>query len=306
MTEAVNSSSRPKNTSPECVVRLDRIVLGARRALESTEATDKNRAPSVPAIPGFKLFNDFRARPQGRVPTYARVRLLRSLENNSLARIQHERVMPWLRPFRVTLVGDDRQGVTPDEIRRFVTQFSSHRLSLVEIAFDFDPSSGVDEDFVLRHGQFGKSRRRKDRGGRDQVRYGSRASPKLVRCYWKRQLGCYRVELELHSGLLRKYKVRDSGDFTRLPQKLFPAHIAFVRVRWRALDAYLTRRFQSKGKVILEEAQRRAESSLRRATGYLARQGVPNPHRFLQRLSINSEVAAALEQWAKKFEVKIA
>ena len=62
---------------------------------------------------------------------------------------------------------------------------------------DFPEDSGVDEEFVLRFGKFGNARRRKDRGGPGTLRYGSRTSPKMVRCYLKKSLDSYRVELEL-------------------------------------------------------------------------------------------------------------
>ena len=35
----------------------------------------------------------------------------------------------------------------------------SHKLSLVELAFDFAPKNGVNEKFVLQHGIFRRSRR---------------------------------------------------------------------------------------------------------------------------------------------------
>src|ERR1700730_9386541 len=120
---------------------------------------------------------------------------------------EDQRQQGWLPPWRITLIADDQTGLTPEEVNKFIKHCRQYRLVLIELALDFAPASHVDEVYVMQHGIFGKSRSRPDLGGPGQLRHGSRRSGKLVRCYWKDQVGAYRVELELHSGLLRKHDI---------------------------------------------------------------------------------------------------
>jgi hypothetical protein len=230
-----------------CVVRLDRLVVS-----DGVRGT-KN----APVVEGFRVVGDTRVKPQSDKATYSRLRRLRSPESSSQAFVQYQPKMPWLDAWRITAVGDDETGITPEEIQALTAKCASHRLGLVELAVDFDSASGVDEAFVSRYGRFGKSRRREDLGGVGQLRLGSRGSLKLVRCYQKEALDCFRVELELHSALLRKFGVKDCRKLYVVASKLIPSHLCFLGFRWKKLARSLTRRFGSKGADILREARRR-------------------------------------------------
>jgi len=245
--------------------------------------------------------NDHLVRRQGKIRTYARVRVFRSLTGDARIVLQYDPVATWLQSWRITMTGDDRTGITPDQIQSVLTPCRNHKLSLVEIAFDFIPESGVDRTFVLQHGKFGKSRRRLDRGGEGQIRYGGRGCPKLVRCYWKKELDRYRVELEVHPALLRKCSVSKVTDFGTLCSNLLRSHIRFVGIRRRKLDACLANKFGSNGRALLDGARERAAVSLRRALRFLSRNGVANPHRFLYGLRINDEIKLALRAWHAHF-----
>jgi hypothetical protein len=139
------------------------------------------------------------------------------------------------------------------------------------------------------------------------VRYGSRKSGKLIRCYWKQQLNAFRVELELHSRLLSKGRLKKEQNFNfkdvpnRILPNVFPDHIQFVRFRWEALEKYLTRRFGQQGMNILEQARAKARVSLRSATRFLRRKQVNNVHRFLVPMRINKAIDAALTKWEIDF-----
>jgi hypothetical protein len=208
---------------------------------------------------------------------------------------------PWLKSCIVTVIGDDELGITPEDLERIAAQFFNVRLCLVELALDFDRESGMDGRYVRSFGRFGKSRLRDDRGGQEQERFGSRGSMKMVRCYPKSQLNAYRVELEIHSGLLRRFGIKKCED-VYMATKVFPSHVDFVGVRWGRLARSLARRFGSKGAGILREGRRRRdEVSLRAALRFLSQQGVPNPHRFLKRLKINDAIQVALRLWAERF-----
>jgi len=65
----------------------------------------------------------------------------------------------WLAPWKVTLVGDDRTGLSRTEIEKILKHCPRYHFLIIEIAIDFDPVMGIDKNFVRKHGVFGKSRR---------------------------------------------------------------------------------------------------------------------------------------------------
>jgi len=129
----------------------------------------------------------------------------------------------------------------PSEILPFANCCPDYRILLAEFALDFDHATRVDSDFIKRVALFGKSRPKPDRGGKEQLRYGTRSSAKLVRSYEKAEIDRYRVELELHGGLLRPQGIRQFPDLPKLCRILFPSHLQFVSIRWSALGKYLSR-----------------------------------------------------------------
>lgn len=257
----------------------------------------------LPSVPGFKTVSDRRitAAPD-KLPTYGRVRKLKSRTSDARADWEYQRRQGWLEPWRITLIAEDQTGLTPEEVKKFIQHCCHYRLVLVELALDFAPASGVNAVFVKQHGIFGKSRRRTDLGGPGQLRYGSRKSSKLVRCYWKDPVGAYRVELELHSRLLREHGIDRVSDINEVPGVVFPRHVRFVRFAWNRLRRYLERRFGQRCEAIMRVARRLADLSVRRTSRYLRRKGVNNVHRFLVPLRMNTKIDKALIEWAIKFE----
>lgn len=130
--------------------------------------------------------------------------------------------------------------------------------------------------------------------------FGSRKSDKFVRCYQKEGLQVFRVELELHSRLLRRHSVSTLDDLRSLPGVVYPKHLQFVEFDWERLERYLTKRFGAQASRILAGA-RKGEASLQKVRRYLTRQGVVNVHRFLVPLAINKEIVHALNRWARTF-----
>jgi hypothetical protein len=284
---------RGAQREPNCQIRLDRLVVGV---------PDKP-SDGLPQPKGFKRVGDTLVRPQGAIKTYERVRRFVSKSSSCKISIQYGRQAPWLPWCRITLIGDDRSGLTLEEIKSVLVDVPDHKISLLELAFDFHPDTEVDEDFVLRYGRFGKSRRRKDRGGPGTLRFGSRGAPKLVRCYQKQKLGRYRVELELHSALLKQYSIRNVADLPDVATKLCPAHIAFKVIRWEKLESHLVRRYGDReGKSLCQAARERAETSLQRTTRFLAGV-VHNPHRFVGSGARNRHIREALQRWAAEFSL---
>jgi len=129
--------------------------------------------------------------------------------------------------------------------------------------------------------------------------YGSRKTGKLIRCYEKTNLGKFRVEMELHSGLLRDIKTLD--DFMYLPDVVYPNHFRFVKFDWSRLDEYLNNKFGNKGRRLFAGARYRSPS-LQRVRRYLNRNGVVNVHRFFVPLAINKKAQRALDRWASQFK----
>jgi hypothetical protein len=287
---SMSTGDQKLRANNKCQVRLDRISANA-------VAQDK----AIKNLRGYKCLSDFRPQQQGRALNYGRVRKFCSVTNSSKVTLQYERRVPWGAPQRVTMIGHDQTGLSLQEIQGVISQCYRHDLSLVELAFDFTPEAGVDREFVLRHGRFGKSRRRLDRGGPGTLRYGGRSCPKLVRCYLKESLEVFRVELELHRSLLRKYGATTIHDLAAVAARLVPAHLRFVCVCWKKLKTYLVKKFGNDGNRIAEEARHQADLSLAKALRYLAKVGVPNPHRFLVPLKINRAVREALQRWAEDF-----
>jgi hypothetical protein len=129
--------------------------------------------------------------------------------------------------------------------------------------------------------------------------YGGRKTSKLVRCYQKPTLGVFRVELELHSSLLRDISTLD--EFLYLPGAVYPKHLQFVEFDWRRLEQHLSRRPTAESSRIIAGAKRRS-ASLQRVRRYLHKHGVANVHRFFVPLPVNDKVGRALDRWARHFK----
>ena len=99
-----------------------------------------------------------------------------------------------------------------------------------------------------------------------------------MRCYEKKEVDSYRVELELHSQLLRREKISTLDDFEGLIDAIYPKHFQFVDVAWDRLKRHL--RGKRHGRTLIVGAEHRA-ASLSRLRHYLRRHGITNFHRFL-------------------------
>jgi hypothetical protein len=132
-----------------------------------------------------------------------------------------------------------------------------------------------------------------------QLRYGGRKTGKFIRCYRKKELGLDRVEVELHSSLLRGISTLD--EFLYLPDIVYPKHLQFVEFDWGRLEQHLSKKPVNESSRILAGAKRRA-ASLQRVRRYLQKHGVANVHRFLVPMALNKEVSRALDRWAQDFK----
>ena len=249
---------------------------------------------------GFTLEWDHLVRRQTTVCTYARCRCFRSLTNGAKVFLQYQPLKGWLKPWKVTLVSDDASGLSRDEIKRVLKYCKSYRLLLVEVAIDFSSSMGINKKFIRSHAVFGKSRRRAYTKEND-LYYGGRKADKLIRCYEKPKVGAYRVELELHSGLLRRHSISALDDLVRLPALVCPKHLQLVDLDWSRLRRHLANKIGSSSDGVIAAARRR-RTSLSRLRQYLRRKGVANTHRFLVPRTMNKDVSRALKEWVRGFD----
>ena len=118
----------------------------------------EGRAP--PPVEGFAVTRDSFVRCQTTTSTYARCRHYNSLTNDAKIYWQYSRQKGWLKPWKITMVADDKTGLSRDEIERVLKHCRSYQFLTVEIAIDFSPSTGVSKQFIHRRAVFGKSHRR--------------------------------------------------------------------------------------------------------------------------------------------------
>ena len=244
-----------------------------------------------PRVKGFKVTRDSFVRSQTTIPTYKRCRHYQSKENEAKIYWQYWRQKAWLKPWKITIVADDKAGLLYDEIDAVLRHCRFWHFLTIEVAIDFSHSTGVDRNFIRRHAIFGKSRRRRKHQTDALVYFGTRKSDKFVRCYEKKEVDGYRVELELHSKLLRREKISTLDDFEGLQFAIYPKHLQFVDVDWDRLERHL--RQKRHGRALIAGAQHRA-ASLSRLRHYLRRHGITNLHRFLVPLAINKKIDRAI------------
>ncbi len=132
-------------------VRLDRVQI--------TSWAQPDRKPPLD-LQGFAVTKDSFVRSETTTSTYARCRQYSSLTNGAKIYWQYSRQKGWLKPWKITIVADDKTGLSRDEIERVLRHCRSYQFLTVEIAIDFRPSTGVNKRFIRCHATFGKSRRR--------------------------------------------------------------------------------------------------------------------------------------------------
>ena len=148
-------SKPPETADREHRIRalLDRVQI--------LSSAPKGRKP--PLLEGYVIVRDSFVRCQTTTRTYARCRHYSSLTNDSKIYWQYSRQRSWLKPWKITMVADDKTGLSRDEIERVLKHCRSYQLLTVEVAIDFSPSTGVSKQFIRRHAVFGKSRRRAEK-----------------------------------------------------------------------------------------------------------------------------------------------
>ena len=256
--------------------------------------------PVPPRFPGFERLRDWFVRSETTVKTYGRVAEYANPHSGTRLFLQYQARLPGLAPFKGTLIPHDQRGLSAEEIQCVVKRFKTYRFLLLEIALDFPPDSRIDLDFVREHGLFGKSHPNNSGLFAHSALYGKRKAFKLVRCYQKRELDSFRVELEVHSAWLRQYGIVTLQNVWKLPQSLFPSHVRFVNVNWIALGKHLSRRGLN-SRYIIQQAKDRSDSIHAVMEFLRSSIGIHNPHRFLLTVAPSQKIFQSLRHWARTF-----
>jgi hypothetical protein len=116
-----------------------------------------------PRLKGYKIVRDSFVHCQTTTTTYARNRHYQSLSDDTKIFWQYQRLKPWLKNWKITIIADDKTGLSYEQIDYVLKQCRYYRFLIVEIAVDFNSSAKMSKKFVRQHGVFGKSRRRDKR-----------------------------------------------------------------------------------------------------------------------------------------------
>jgi hypothetical protein len=170
------SKAKRSSHSHDITIKIDRvqIVSWARQGWKPPRR-----------LKGFQRTRDSFVRPQTDIPTYERCSHYQGIENDAKIYWQYYRRSSFLKPWKITIVADDKIGLSYDEIDTVLNRCRFWHFLTIEVAIDFSHSTGVDMNFVRRHALLGKSRRRRKHQIDGILYFGTRKSDKLVRCYDK-------------------------------------------------------------------------------------------------------------------------
>lgn len=157
----------------------------------------------------------------------------------------------------------------------------------------------MNASFVRRHVKCGKSRMRPNIRYPDAVWFGAPNSSKFLRCYPKREVGGFRMELQVNRKLLEVHGIKTANDFLRLVA-IVVHQVQFFRVDWKQLTRYVRRNLRHP-EAILRKAHER-KGNLNKLLRFLRQVRVANPDRFLVSLPVNQKISAAVRRWAKRWE----
>ncbi len=299
MTAAREALQRLLSTvQPRCTAKVDRFEIGCT-GLDMAE---------ISRLEGYRRTRShwLKAKSPTDFVPYRRVTAFRNAKSDSQILVYSDRKSPKMRPYRVVLIPDDKLGLQPGDALAVVDCAEQHRISKVELAFDFPTGSGIDCAFVRRHALFGKSREYSvgKRPGWDA--WGSRLGAKFVRSYYKKEVEAHRVDLQLQLAFLRQQSINEISGLPRLLKILPRDHIWFTRLSEQKLTRAMHKSGISQNKMqeIRNAVGARAEK-LWDALRYLRRrQNFRNVRRLLVPLPVNQSGSEALNEWAARWQVR--
>jgi hypothetical protein len=245
----------------------------------------------------YRLAYDYRLNGDPAKRLYDRARSYENTRMGMKVGVAYDPAHAWMPGCLVTMTPNDRTGMRRYELEELLAQLPNYRFLKIEVAHDFRVGSVVDAAFARKHLMIGKSRRNSE-AGTAMLHFGARRSPVFARCYWKRPIKRYRVEIEYHRPWLAKNGIKTTDDFSRLPDLTARHHIAFYRINPLKLSSCLARLDVPVAPALREVIAR--EDDLHVALHYLRHDlGVVNALRVLAPLKTNIRVERALREWAQ-------
>src|ERR1700674_1711479 len=205
-----------------CKVCLDRLEVTASEM-------DESLILAIPGVHGGRNHYLRRKHPKDFLPYGRRTEFM---TNGSIGQVValSEPSMQHIAPCKITLIARDEVGLRPKDVLSILELLPDAKVVLVELAFDFGFRSRVDGAYVRAHALFGKSRPNQGGVRCGWASWGTRRGAKVVRSYFKPQLGVHRVELQLNRKFVRRYGINDIFDFHRMVTILPVHHILFVKI----------------------------------------------------------------------------
>jgi hypothetical protein len=268
---------------PLCVPRLDRLGFAA----------DAVCIDGLKAL-GFQRDYHYFTKPER---GYAEVSRLTKPETGTQIEISLCPRFGYLKQALLHLIANDATGLSHSETNQVLECGDFLHMNLVELALDFASGSGIDLAFVRRHLIAGKSQIHRLCSHPPMTYYGSKRSPKHLRCYQKERLNAFRVEFELRREWLRKRKIFHPDDLPRLPVLLDHSHFRFVRINWGAVRRRLDG--MPRWSDLVFEMAEKMGSELHSVLAWLRAWGVTNVQEFLLPLNETQIATRAIRLWAK-------
>lgn len=284
---------------PSCTAKVDRLEIGCAGV----------HMAALLKLEGYRCTRSHWLKPKSATDfiPYGRVTALRNEKWGTQILVYSERKSRRLSPYRLTFIPDDKLGLQPADALAVLDCVEKHRVSKVELAFDFPSGLGVDSAFVRSRALFGKSREYSvgKRPGWDA--WGSRKGAKFVRSYHKKEVGAHRVELQLQPPFLRQHGINEISDLPRLAKILPRRHILFARLSEQKLARVMVKNgiSQKRMQEIRNGVGARA-GNLLEALAFLRRRAhMTNARRLLVPLHVNQVVREALKKWAAEWRAAL-
>ena len=248
--------------------------------------------------PVFHSLGGHRLKKSDRFQPYTQAHWFEHRTSGMKFSIESKPPMRWIPPYRITLFGDDKTGLLPEEVFGVLELLvGGFKLTLVEIALDFEGTK-VNRSYIRRYGLFGRSQPKPS--GKVTDYWGTRKGSKLAKSYWKSEIGRFRLELELRSRFLRRHNIEDPYDFQEFAQMLPRHHVWFTRIDDLKLIDHLRRRGLT-GEEIIRICRHvdALKKSIHAALSYLHRKvRINNVRRVLTPLRTNQLVRGAFTKFS--------
>lgn len=278
----------------DCVAILDRLRFNC----------EADPTPAFRRLRGFRPGRSFfpHANRQSFQP-YGHVMWFESTASKMKLYVESSPTNGYVATASVTFIADDQTGLLPEEVVPVLGAIRKPQLSMVELAIDFTPLTGVNRRFVRRHGVFGKLHRDLDTNNPIGDWWGARRGAKRVKSYFKDEVGGHRVESVMRSRFLKHYQIEGINDFPRFVDLLPLRHVWLARLdEEKLIERLRGNRFSARRTIGILRKVRGRERDLGAVLDYLKQEvGLKNTRRLLSELRQNRLIVEALQRWGEKW-----